>query len=676
VLVFLTYVHRSGPLEDGDVVSEFTKNLFLSLLFLFSALYYRNKIDEDSGLNFTETIWNAFITAALMFIPILMTRLFDDTVIGRELLKYPLYVNIIYHFNIVFITIFSIKTFYTFRKLILYQKSKGLMNSWKIFEGLILLSLLLNVVDLPFSNPANYVFIGALGFYGLALSLNLKWVAYLNFRQKWQSILLLFLLLLITASFVQYIYIYSVHNKGQFGLFDTYDHHYLLNDMGQKVFIIVLFIFITFYCLSSILVLLFNLPTSSVFEQKLGEVFNFQRLSQTIRMSDSEHEIHDILIETSMSTVMADAAWLEIINDKGNYTGFLNKGIEKYDVFEIKKAIKKNGIRIGKDYHYTKNIKSLKHNEKIKKMGFHSILIIPLHTPTKYLGLLALIKKVDDGFDKEILEVVNSFASQATVSIENSRLLKEAIEHERYREEIKIARTVQQSLLPKRFSYNSAFQISIFTESADEVGGDYYDAFQISEHRTAIVIADVSGHGTSAAFNMAQLKGVFQSLIQLKYSPEKTIMLANHALSNCLPKKTFITLTLYEIDTENKKILFSRAGHCPTLYYNKAQEKALYFQNKGLGLGILRSAEYEKYSELFIQSYDFGDIMVMYTDGIIEAKDAEGNEFGYERLRLILEENADQNATQIMDHIKAELYKFCGTKDVGDDHTCLVLKFV
>jgi serine phosphatase RsbU (regulator of sigma subunit) len=423
-------------------------------------------------------------------------------------------------------------------------------------------------------------------------------------------------------------------------------------------------------------VLFFNLPTSSVFEQKFGEIMMFQRLSQSLQIGDREEEVYELLINSSLNTVVADAAWLEIHDEKGNFKAFMNKGINEIDIFEIKKVLRKNSISLGTDPHYVRNLKSLRHSERIADFSFKSLIIIPLLSHNTKLGTLVLLKNINDGFDKEMVDIIYSFVTQASIAIKNFRLIHEAVENERYKEELKIAKDVQRSLLPETLIANIHLEMFAFYKAAAEVGGDYYDIFEISDKKIAVVIGDVSGKGTSAAFNMAQMKGVFQSLIQMGITTDQFMILANKALSRSLEKNSFITVSLFVIDLENKKIHFSRAGHCPSLYYNSSENRCFYLESKGLGLGIIRSEHYGKHIDSRDLTFNQGDVLIMYTDGIVEAKNSENEEFGYEKLQNILYLHHKLSSRQIGERLVDELYYFTGSRDLDDDHTFLVLKFI
>lgn len=675
VLVILSSKSAIGTTHNPHIyktessVFLFFKNGLLSLFFTFILLYFREKQRKTQIENFTDLIWNGFGSAAFSFIALISIEQLSSFGGENTLIHNRTFINVIYHLNIIFIAIFVGKIFYVFKEMVLYHRSKKLQQTWRIYELLIYLSLVISTLSLGFKNPFQITFLIITIVFSLILSLNMKWVAYLNFKQKWRSILLIFLVLMIAASFMKYIH---DHSK-----FTNHQKIYALNDLLEQSFIIVLFIFITFYSIASILVILFNLPTSSVFEQKIGEILNFQKLSQSIQVIDEEAQIYDILLETSISTVLADAAWLEIIDNKGHFSAFINKNIDKYDIFEIKKICKQNNLIKYQETSYVKDLNKLKRAERIiKETQYRSVLLVPLYTHNKLLGLLGLIKNIPDGFNKDITDIVNSFVSQASVSIENARLLSEAIEHERYKEEIKIARNVQKKLLPTSLRVSPFFEIKAFSEAADDVGGDYYDSFELSEDRTAIVIADVSGHGTTAAFNMAQLKGVFQSLVLMNFSTVDFVKYANKALSNCLERNTFVTLSIFIIDTKNKNITSTRAGHCPTLYYN-AEEKCIYQTNKkGLGLGILRNNQFDNHVIEITQNYEPNDVLFLYTDGIIEARNKEKEEYGTKQLEESLKQNGHLNSTLIIQNVINDLYAFCGDQKLEDDYTCLAVKFI
>ncbi|MCK5705241.1 MAG: serine/threonine-protein phosphatase, partial [Cyclobacteriaceae bacterium] len=146
------------------------------------------------------------------------------------------------------------------------------------------------------------------------------------------------------------------------------------------------------------------------------------------------------------------------------------------------------------------------------------------------------------------------------------------------------------------------------------------------------------------------------------------------ALSGCLDRRSFITTTYFIIDSKKKNIEFSRAGHCPTLYYSAKDKKVSFLADNGLGLGILRDDQFNKFVEVNEIDYYQGDILFLYTDGIIEAKNKRNEEFGYDRLKLFLEKHTFYSAEYIKEEILKTLYDFCESSNLEDDITTLIVK--
>jgi serine phosphatase RsbU (regulator of sigma subunit) len=455
----------------------------------------------------------------------------------------------------------------------------------------------------------------------------------------------------------------------------NWDNELIIANLANHVSVLAVFAFIILYAIASLLVTLFNLPTTSVFEQKLEEVVNFQRLSQSNQTGQDQESIYELLLDSSMSATFASAAWYEPNRELENLE-LIVKNIDLAKVERVKKTLSKPDKRPiigGVNPRKASKVSTLVEN--IKDPDYKSILLYPLEVQHKNIGTMVLLKEVADGFNKEVVNIVNTFGNQAAVSIENHRLLQSAIENERYQEELKIAKRVHESLLPSTLDSNDRFEITAFSKPADEVGGDYFDTHKISDDKFAMIIGDVSGKGTSAAFNMSQMKGVFHSLAQMDVDPQEFLSRANEALGRCLERTSFITLSYFVVDTANSRIEFSRAGHCPSIFYHSEQRKVDFLKSKGLGLGIIRSAEYGKYIEVNKLDYKKGDMLVMYTDGVTEAKNQLNEEFGYDRLKAIVEDHVDDSVKEIEEALINGLHNFTQVDEIQDDFTTMILKF-
>ncbi len=639
--------------------------VMLDLYVICLFYYYKYRIENDESLNFTDLLWKVFATGLVATVISLAIRLLLFLLGNTKLPENVLFGDIIYQVNLALFISFLMAGFASWKRLILYQKSKWLIRTWMVFEFAMLAVLLYDSISLSFSEAVYTIFMIVLGLIALVLSANMKWVAYLNFRQKWTSLLLL----LLTFFYIGYFF-YTVSRQSdvisaQSEAFLGFDEH---------IFNLCLFFFVVTYSVFSFLVILFNLPTSSVFEQKLEEVVNYQRISQSIQTEQSEESVYNILLESAVSSVFADAAWLEI-KSAANEPQIFTYQISEKDAHDIREHLKQHNVKgiLEQSSDKTKNLS--KHLASLKGTRFRSILSFPIVVKGETIGSLTLLKELPEGFNKEMTRIVSTFTNQAGISIENFRLMEEAFQNERYKEELKIAKTVQKSLLPNRLEKDADFDIAAFSQSADEVGGDYYDTLRINDHQVALIVADVSGKGTTAAFHMSQMKGIFHSLAQQEIDPKEFMTRANQALIYCLERGSFISATYFIIDTHVKKIRYARAGHCPVLYYQRSSNKAAYLKDRGTALGMIKNKNYCDFIDDNEISYATGDVMVLYTDGITEAKSQKGDEYGNERLLEVIEQVAGKGAKEMQETLINDLHRFSGTDQINDDYTTMIVKF-
>jgi phosphoserine phosphatase RsbU/P len=652
---------RALPADVPTWLPRVMLDLYIVSLFY----YYKFRIERDENLNFTDLLWKVFATGLIAIVVSLSVRLILYLLGSTKLSSNVLFIDFVYQINLGLFINFLMAVYASCKRLILYQKSKWLIRAWFVFEILLFSILVYDSIQIALSNTVSTTAIVLVGVLGLILSANMRWVAYLNFKQKWTSLLLLLLSLFYMIYFLYSVTILSDTISGYTAAFLGFQ---------SNIFNIALLAFVVTYLSFSFLVVLFNLPTSSVFEQKLEEVVNFQRISQSIQTEQNEESVYNILLESSVSSVFADAAWLEIKANNSDQK-FYTHQITENETKEIKAHLEKNKVKGALDQSSDKTKNLSKHLASLRTSRFRSILAFPINVKEEPIGTLALLKELPDGFNKEMTRIVSAFANQAGISIENFRLMEEAFQNERYKEELKIAKTVQQSLLPDKVESDPAFEISAFSDSADEVGGDYYDTLRISETEIALIIADVSGKGTTAAFHMSQMKGIFHSLAQQAPTPKDFMARANKALAYCLERGSFISATYFVINTEAKKIYYSRAGHCPVLYYRAVIDKTEFLKDRGLALGMIRGNDYLNFIENNEISYQSGDIMVLYTDGITEAKSKKGEEFGNDRLASALQQMSTKGSKEIEDNLIKTLYEFSESEDINDDYTAMTVKF-
>jgi serine phosphatase RsbU (regulator of sigma subunit) len=264
-----------------------------------------------------------------------------------------------------------------------------------------------------------------------------------------------------------------------------------------------------------------------------------------------------------------------------------------------------------------------------------------------------------------------------TGSIEN--LLQTAAEKKRLEEELRIARQIQMSLLPRGPLDFPGVAVTALCVPAREVGGDYYDFFPLGENRLGVLIADVSGKGTSAALYMAELKGLVLSLSQIYQSPRQLLLEVNRIISENLDTRSFITMTYGVIDLSASVMTFSRAGHTPMIYLpaGDGDRGVQVLAPSGLVVGLRIPGAMEKFAELLEEdriALSKDDVLVLYTDGITEAMNAESDLFGENRLSRLVAEHGHLDSGELRERILREVESFVGAADQHDDMTMILIK--
>jgi serine phosphatase RsbU (regulator of sigma subunit) len=253
-------------------------------------------------------------------------------------------------------------------------------------------------------------------------------------------------------------------------------------------------------------------------------------------------------------------------------------------------------------------------------------------------------------------------------------LLAEQAEKERLEEELRIARQIQMSLLPQGTITVPGLRVAALCLPAAEVGGDYYDLLPLSPTRLGVLVADVSGKGTSAALYMAELKGLVLSLSRIYDSPGRLLGEANRILAGTIDLRSFITMTYAVVDVEARVMRFARAGHNPIIRLRAATGRTEVLMPPGLGLGLDRGARFDEILEESQVPLERGDVFLFFTDGLSEAMNPKAELFGERRLRDLLEGAGAADAGELRDRILDEIRRFVGDAAPHDDMTLVLLR--
>jgi serine phosphatase RsbU (regulator of sigma subunit) len=299
-------------------------------------------------------------------------------------------------------------------------------------------------------------------------------------------------------------------------------------------------------------------------------------------------------------------------------------------------------------------------------------LLIPLIYEDRLIGLISLGRKKSGKFyRREDINLLNVLANQGAVAIENARMVEELIEKERMDEELSIARDLQISMLPTKWPKIEHFEIAATSLSAREVGGDFYDFIEMADERLGIVIADVAGKGVSGALVMSASRSIFRLLSEEVCSVANNMIKANQRLKRDVKSGMFVALLYAVLDSRNRTITLCSAGQTQPIFSNK-DGKALLIETKGdtFPLGIIDTPEYED-TVLMLST---GDVVVLYTDGIVEAMNTGGEIFGFDRLIETIGTNPTTSAESLLQIILDQIKSFTFGAAQHDDLTLIVVR--
>jgi serine phosphatase RsbU (regulator of sigma subunit) len=261
------------------------------------------------------------------------------------------------------------------------------------------------------------------------------------------------------------------------------------------------------------------------------------------------------------------------------------------------------------------------------------------------------------------------------VAIENARLFEENIEKNRMEEELKIAHNIQLSMLPDKAPTIEGFSIAARSIPAREVGGDFYDFIEITgigSKRFGIVVGDVSGKAVSGALVMAASRSIFRVLTETHESVEEVMNRGNIRLHQDVKKGMFVALLYVVLDPQEKTLTLSNAGQVQPIIYSREKSKAAYIDTRGdrFPLGIIKECRYQEMRILLKQ----GDVLVFYTDGMVEAVNEKGELYGFERFLTSIEEGRDLMANELLEKLIEDVLRYAGNMEQNDDLTIVVVK--
>jgi phosphoserine phosphatase RsbU/P len=401
-------------------------------------------------------------------------------------------------------------------------------------------------------------------------------------------------------------------------------------------------------------------------------------ITKTISRSLDLEEVLNLVMDTLGSLIPYDAAGIYLIEfspeDKDPYV-FKSKALRGYHIsFDlIEPRLKMGEGFLGAVAQSGKPI--ISHDVSKDPRYFaareltRSEMLAPIVSNDRVIGVFDLESDQLNAYSDDDLAVLQLLTSQVAIIIEKVRLHQQVVEKKRIEAQLEIARQVQLELLPSSDPTIDGFDISAYVFPTEEVSGDYYDWVKVFDDQIGIIVADAVGKGIPAALLMAFLRASLRSSVQTGYAPNIAFSKVSELLRDSIEDHQFITAIYGILDTTNRTFVFSNAGHNPPLLI-KPDGEYRFVEYGDTPLGMFADTHFHQH---FIR-FEERQVMVIYTDGITEAANPNGEEYGQERFAKRVLEGIDLPAKKLIDHVRKGVADFTERKFLDDDGTLFIVK--
>lgn len=311
----------------------------------------------------------------------------------------------------------------------------------------------------------------------------------------------------------------------------------------------------------------------------------------------------------------------------------------------------------------------------IMQIRLLSVMGVPMPVEGRNIGVLYVDStKAVRSFTDSDLSVLKALGGMIGNAVERARLMAEDVARERMKRDLLLARDIQRGFLPESLPQPAGFDIAGIGIPCEETSGDYYDVLPVGDDRFALIVGDVSDHGLAPAMVMASTRALLHGILASFHDPLEVIASVNHFLERDTPDDTFMTMFLGSLDPATRSMEYVSAGHNAPLLM-RPDGTVTELTRTGMGLGILPDAPYRRES---VNGLEPGTTLVMFTDGLFEAKNSQDEIYGEDRLRDSFARHASSasSAQEVVEGLLADLKAFAGARESEDDLTCLVVRAV
>ena len=287
------------------------------------------------------------------------------------------------------------------------------------------------------------------------------------------------------------------------------------------------------------------------------------------------------------------------------------------------------------------------------------------------VGVLELLNKNSGNFDSSDIYPFEILLAQAGTALQRSRLIQDKIERSKFECELAIAGLIQKQLLPDEPKTVPGYEVKVYFQPSEHVGGDCYDIMQLDDGSWTFLIGDATGHGLGPALISAETRALIRGVMSVNPDVRKLITTVNNLLVVNLPEGKFITIFFGRLNPSTHQMEYACAGQYPILMHRGNTNIVERLETTGIALGILPGDENQRSERLYFLP---GDTLVLLTDGIPEYRNNHGEEFGVKRIEYCLQLNKEKNLEIIINSMITEMRTFAGDSPQEDDITMLMIR--
>jgi sigma-B regulation protein RsbU (phosphoserine phosphatase) len=404
-------------------------------------------------------------------------------------------------------------------------------------------------------------------------------------------------------------------------------------------------------------------------------------LLETIAAVNSSVKVEDVIrsvVDRSIQVTGAERAIIMLLDEQNVARIALARDAEGRDLgktLQYSQSVTMRVQREGKGVCLidTANQGDISLGQSILDLKLLSVMCVPLRVKDRLMGLLYVDSKASTSreFSEKDLTLFKALAGQVAQAIDNARLLQHYVEKQRMQEELHVAQQIQQSLLPRGGFTAPGLDVYGLSVPCQETSGDYFDYIRRPGGRLGLVVGDVSGHGIAAALLMSTARALLRAFAATEATAAELVTRLNRFLSEDIETGRFMTLFYGELSLREKHLTYVRAGHNEPVIYRREADTFEELGEGGVALAVIDDFEFTSSGPIPIGK---GDMIVLYTDGIVEAMSPAREPFGIERMKEILRKHRDLTAKEITGKIRQAVRDHTGTDAREDDLTVVTAK--